>query len=966
MSDESPTRSLASDGLTASALPKSAEPVPPPRRVGEIELVRELGRGGMGSVWLGHDTLLRRDVAVKFLLNTPASRDDPHFENFVRSAQLASQVRSTRLTAVLSAGVHDGVPYLVMEYSPGVALSAVLHRRVALGVPLTLAIMEAICEAASDLHEGGVVHGDFKPSNVLVEHDGRVAVTDFGLAVSRPREQLTGAALGHGGTPGYMAPELLEGRATYQSDVYALGIMMYELLAGKPPFETRSGVPVDRREARVPVDRLPIDVPEAVRDVIARATEPSARLRSKSGRHMLDALHRAVRDTSVWTEGRAQLTTLLNPGVVPGVSDPGAAPSSSYYDALHALSSSHARARLEAGALTGTDTAPPDCVQPLSPTLAPVTPRVRASLACIGCTYDLRGLEPSAVCPECSTPVAESLDPDRLIFADRAWLRSLNIGMLVSFFLFWQIGAIFASRPERKDPERARAGPGPDWAENSRVTLRWCAIVGCVVLAATFADPFLPAWLSGRPMDLHWALAAVYSTAWAVWTGELARRGARVKENNAGNARARERVVRRRHRRPLATLKFHFAILAALSLAFGAAALANRQWVLPTSAVDTARTLLIVVGVASNVIAWTRTARVHTTLSDARKRRTSRAGIVGTADSSPGAGPVRDRAGRPVLTPPPVLESGQASRIPCIGCAYDLTGVVADGQCPECSTAVAETIDPERLVFADQSWLSTVRRGLKMVHGAPAMLLLGPIVYGAFVGAFGVAKSSTLTSPLFGPGIAITMVALITVCGYLGLWLATRKEPASRRPVNGDWSAWTGRSRRAVRAAVLASLALIAAEATQSLNSTWLVWLAVPHAVVNVLGALAWGVWTDDLARRSESVAKRYAGRADAARAVVRRRHRRPRRIVLILAATLVLVASGLSLLAGPALKGIHQQIQAAPMFAPIFAAGSLSLLMVWGMAGNTVRKTAGVLKGRIDRAVLLAGPTGNTSREKM
>jgi len=963
MGDDTPTRSLAAGSdSTAPLRPAEAAtlvPPAPPRRVGEIELLRELGRGGMGTVWLGHDTLLGRDVAVKFLLNAPASRDDPNFTGFVRSAELAAQVKSKRLTEIYSAGVSDGVPYLVMEYSAGVALSAVLHRHGAFSVPLTLAVMEAVCEGAADLHEHGVVHGDFKPANVLVESDGRIVVTDFGLAVARPREQVGGSAQGFGGTPAYMAPELFEGKATYQTDAYALGIMLYELLAGAPPFQGSFAELARRhREESVPVERLPDSVPAGLRELIARATEKSPRLRSKSGRHLLDALRRSVPDPSVWDKGRAELTGLKRTGghsEAPADSASPGAPSSSYYDALHALSSSHAMARLESPAPDGEE-----MPAPLTPVGAPTDPRIVMSLACVACHYDLRGLAPDSACPECSTPIGESLDPERLIFADRMWLGYLNAGVLVSFFLFWPVGGLLATLRERPRPERANAGSGRDWVEISRVTARWCALAGCVLIPAMFVTPFFPAWLRSAPTDLYLAVAIVHSAAWAVWTNDLFRRGARASERSAGWLRALARAIRRCHRTPRSALTSHFVVLGALSVMFGVAVAAAQNWALPSSVLDGARSVLMVTGAAALTIAWARNALVHTPITEARKRHMNRAGLVSAGDGSPSAGAASDRAGRPVLSS---LGPRGEQAIPCIGCAYDLAGLTVDAVCPECATPIGETIDLERLVFADEGWLRAVRRGLLCVQNAPAMLLIAPMVYGAVAGGLGAVKPGASASSMFGTGLALTAITLIVLCGYAGLWLATPKEPAPRVAATiSARSPWVERSRRAVRVVVLVSLALAAIQSELWMQSglpsqgAW--WpLLVAQSAALVVGALAWGLWTDDLRRRADKVSKRRAGRPDAALAVIRRRRRGPHRTLLMIAGMLAVFAVLPSMFGLPLAAYLHAPQWPAMVMARILAMGAASPLIVWALAGQAAPRITLAFKERMDRAALLPDP---------
>lgn len=294
----------ATEGAGAPAVPELVIP----RQLGSVRLVRQVGQGGMGVVWLGHDEMLGRPVAVKFLLGALAAENDPHFATFIEGARAAAALQHPGLTAIYHADLVDRFPYLVMEYVDGPTVAQVQLKIGALPLEASLAIMDASCEAIGELHDRQIVHRDIKPANVMLAPDSRVVVTDFGLTCSRSPGMSGGGAAGGvavAGTPAYMPPEMFEGAITLRGDVYSLGAMLYELLTDEVPYDG----PLLTMSERKRTESLAVGplesrgVPAALVEVIERALHRDALYRYKSSRHLQRAIREACPEPRLWTAG---------------------------------------------------------------------------------------------------------------------------------------------------------------------------------------------------------------------------------------------------------------------------------------------------------------------------------------------------------------------------------------------------------------------------------------------------------------------------------------------------------------------------------------------------------------------------------------------------------------------------------------------------------------------------------------
>ncbi|WP_327089657.1 protein kinase [Nonomuraea sp. NBC_01738] len=238
---------------------------------GRYRLDTRIGAGGMGEVWRGEDIVLARTVAVKVLL--PGRMDDPGFvARFQAEARAMATINHAGVVDVYDYGISNGdTVYLVMKFVDGEALDRLLAR---LGRIPPQPAMELIAQAASALqavHDQGIVHRDVKPGNLLVQRDGTLVLTDFGIARSDLANRLTDAGMVLG-TAAYCAPEQAEGApVTPAVDIYALGVVAYESLVGQRPFDGDSAVTIALKHIREAPPPLPADIPAPVRALVEKA-----------------------------------------------------------------------------------------------------------------------------------------------------------------------------------------------------------------------------------------------------------------------------------------------------------------------------------------------------------------------------------------------------------------------------------------------------------------------------------------------------------------------------------------------------------------------------------------------------------------------------------------------------------------------------------------------------------------------
>jgi tetratricopeptide (TPR) repeat protein len=280
-SASSPPRTSAS----ASQAQRGPQVLPEGTEIGQrYRLVRMLGRGGMGAVYLAKDTELDRDVALKFIRDDIAESPET-LQRFKREITLSSQITNKNVLRVYDLGEADGVKFVTMQYVEGEDLAGKIRREGALPAPETISILQQICHGLAAAHEQGVVHRDLKPQNIMLDTAGGVYVTDFGLAklLGQTGVTETGALMG---TPFYMSPEQVKGiEVDRRSDIYSLGVIAYEMGTGSPPFAEGSAFEIMMKRTQKPprpLAELKPDLPAYLRALIERclAVEPSQRYQS--------------------------------------------------------------------------------------------------------------------------------------------------------------------------------------------------------------------------------------------------------------------------------------------------------------------------------------------------------------------------------------------------------------------------------------------------------------------------------------------------------------------------------------------------------------------------------------------------------------------------------------------------------------------------------------------------------------
>ena len=281
---------------------------------GRYQIIEELGKGGMGKVYKANDTDIKEKVAIK-LIKPEISTDKKMIERFQNELKFARKIRHKNVCQMYDMNKEAGSYYITMEFVDGEDLKSFIRRSGQLTVSKTIAIAKQICAGLTEAHSLGVVHRDLKPSNIMIDKDGNARIMDFGIARSLEGKGITGAGMIIG-TPEYMSPEQVDGKETDQrSDIYSVGIILYEMLTGRLPFEGdtplsiavqhRSDQPKDPKEynAQIPTDLI---------QIILRCLEKGKAERYQKAEDLYDALdnvEKGIPSTEYISPGRTPKTS---------------------------------------------------------------------------------------------------------------------------------------------------------------------------------------------------------------------------------------------------------------------------------------------------------------------------------------------------------------------------------------------------------------------------------------------------------------------------------------------------------------------------------------------------------------------------------------------------------------------------------------------------------------------------------
>jgi serine/threonine protein kinase len=297
---------------------------PGTRLQNRYEILHELGRGGMGSVFKVHDPLLDRVVAIK-TLSTTLSADDSFIQRFQHEARAIARLNHPGIVGIFDVGQDSGVSFIVMEYIAGGSLSDLLKRESPLPPQRVVQLLEQIAVALDFAHSQGFVHRDIKPANILLDHQGKTRITDFGL-VKMENIDLTipGQVMG---TPTYMAPEQIVGEeVSAATDIYSLAVVTYEMLTGSAPFKGGMTSVFDghvRREPP-PMRLLNPNLPEGFEPILRRALLKNPQERFTSATAFVNSLRQAL--SSDHPETIVALPAFATPPVPPGQPSTAATP----------------------------------------------------------------------------------------------------------------------------------------------------------------------------------------------------------------------------------------------------------------------------------------------------------------------------------------------------------------------------------------------------------------------------------------------------------------------------------------------------------------------------------------------------------------------------------------------------------------------------------------------------------------
>lgn len=266
------------------------------KQLSNYKIIEKLGAGGMATVYKAHELSLNRMVALK-VLSPRLSEDTDFIKRFHREAQAAAQLNHPSIVQIYSIGQEEDIHYFAMEYVKGRTLADITKEKGTLPPVEATAVTRQVAEALGEAHKAGLVHRDIKPGNIMLDDTGRAKVADFGIAyVTEAKTKLTqsGSIIG---TPEYLSPEQCEGKTVDgRSDIYSLGVTLYEVLTGKPPYEADTAVSMLMKIIKgdfLPIGESNPDVPKPIRDLVEKMMQTDPQNRYANTDELLKAIRAA-------------------------------------------------------------------------------------------------------------------------------------------------------------------------------------------------------------------------------------------------------------------------------------------------------------------------------------------------------------------------------------------------------------------------------------------------------------------------------------------------------------------------------------------------------------------------------------------------------------------------------------------------------------------------------------------------
>ena len=248
------------------------------------QIIEKLGKGGMGRVYKVHDTKIKEKIALK-LIKPEIAKDKKTIERFSNELRLARKIRHKNICQMFDLGEERGTNFITMEFVPGQDLKGLIRQSGQLAVGTTINIAKQICAGLTEAHKSGVIHRDLKPSNIMIDKEGNVRIMDFGIARSLDTKGITGAGVMIG-TPEYMSPEQVEGKNVDQrSDIYSLGVILYEMVTGRVPFEGDTPFTIGmKHKSEAPQNPKEINsqIPDDLNNIILKCLEKEKEQRYQS------------------------------------------------------------------------------------------------------------------------------------------------------------------------------------------------------------------------------------------------------------------------------------------------------------------------------------------------------------------------------------------------------------------------------------------------------------------------------------------------------------------------------------------------------------------------------------------------------------------------------------------------------------------------------------------------------------